>query len=173
MYVYSCNLLRGIVFFYMTDIPTLHGFWADAHRFTLVSGWFTNQSTHHLTHPTHQLTPIYLYPPRNPHARFSVPTCISLKRERSQDICWNTFKIEEPPTQQPNALKSVDRVSASCRALPSHEDFIFWQGVIRRVVGTEKYNSHGMRSARIRQAPNCNSYCVGESSFLAMCSRNA
>ena len=74
---------------------------------------------------THQLTPIYPYPPRNPHARFSVPTCISLKRERSQDICWNTFKIEEPPTQQPNALKSVDRVSASCRALPSHEDFIF------------------------------------------------
>ena len=31
----------------------------------------------------------------------------------------------------------------------------------------------GMRSARIRQAPNCNSYYVGEPSFLAICSRNA
>ena len=29
-----------------------------------------------------------------------------------------------------------------------------------------------MRSARIRQTPNCNSYCVGEPSFLAICSRN-
>ena len=70
----------GYCIFYITDIPTLYGFWADAHRFTLVDGWFTNQSTHHLTHPTNH-TPTSSHP--STHTHLGTPMHGSLCRRAS------------------------------------------------------------------------------------------
>ena len=105
-------------FFYLvTHTPTLQGFCTDAHRFTQKSWWSVggfgvggaNQPRHHPTHPANHLSP-NSHPSTRTQPRpckVSVPTCIALQRKRSQDYCWNAVKIEEAPTEQPNAVKSL------------------------------------------------------------------
>ena len=54
----------------------------------------------------HELTPIYPIPTQPP-CKVSAPSGIALQWKRSQDYCFNTVEIEDPPTPQPNAIKSL------------------------------------------------------------------
>ena len=118
----------GYCFFYLvTHTLTLQGFCADAHRFAPKCWWSVgsvgsggiNQPTHHPTHPANHL-PTNLHPSIHTHPATMQGFCADVHRVTMEAI---PEKIEEPPTQQLNAVKSLTNQASVTLLIPMTTSF--------------------------------------------------
>ena len=164
-FVYSTAFFLWIFFFsLLIYTPTLQGFCAHAHRFTLkcwrsvggvgVDG--TNQPTHHPTHPenhsltnsrpsTHPATMQGFYADARRFTVEAIPRLLleHLKNRRTADAASY-------------CNKDLDQLGV-CHAPHSDDYFILGQSGTGKVVCTNKYNSYGNGRDRhlILKALNC------------------